>query len=77
MDYENLLMEASLKTEELSPNTTFTLRSLYVGTFWNDLKKGFRLELGRRFKQAVITNMVPHVIYIGKADNNASLYQKQ
>lgn len=76
-DYNELLKKASLKTEELSSNTIFTLRSLFVGTFWNDLKKGVRLELGRRFKQAVIANTIPHVIYIGKNDSNASLYRKQ
>ena len=77
MDYDQLLKIAKLKVSELTPKSEFILRDLFQGTFWNDLDIGVRLEFGRRFKYAVTHGNISQVNYLGKKDNNASLYAKQ
>lgn len=74
MDYEQMLNLAKDKIQSLSDETTFMLRELFEGTFWNAIPKGQRLELGRRFKDLVNKRKIASVEYIGKAENNSALY---
>lgn len=75
MDFEVWLEKANNKIETLSNNSIFVLKDLFVGVEWNRLKVGDRMELGRRFKNAVNRRYIENVIYIGKAANNSAQYQ--
>ena len=76
MDYNAWIEKAINEIETLPNNTLFPLKDLYEGTEWNELDKGCRLSLGRRFKSEVINQHIPNVIYVGKADNNSAQYRK-
>ena len=39
--------------------------------------QGDRLNFGRYFKNKVLNGKIPNVSYIGKAENNSALYQKE
>ena len=76
MNYDILINRAISKTGALQLNTTFLLKDLFEGTEWNELDKGGRLGLGRRFKNDVLDGIIPNVVYIGKAQNNSAIYKK-
>lgn len=76
MDYNEWIEKAANKTKKLPTNTTFVLKDLFDGIKWNELERGDKLSLGRRFKHEVENGHIPNVICIGKADNNSTQYEK-
>ncbi|MGN0654665.1 MAG: DUF1413 domain-containing protein [Oscillospiraceae bacterium] len=76
MAYENLLEKASESINDLRPDTQFHLKDLFIGTEWNDLSKGDKLNFGKTFKKDVKDGKIRNVQYIGKTNNNSALYKK-
>ena len=70
------LNKAINKTRSLNPNTVFSLKDLFPGVEWDELSNGNKRDFGRQFKHLVLRGAVPNVIFVGKADNNASTYKK-
>ena len=77
MDYTLLINKAISQIGKLPSGRTFVLKDLYIGAEWNQLPNGVRRDLGRNFKNEVIRGHIPNVSYIGKADNNSSMYIKE
>ena len=77
INYQEWIELAKSVTNDVAPNRVFKLKDLFDGIVWDSLDRGDRLELGRQFKCAVMQNLVPHVIYFGKAQNNSAQYIKQ
>ena len=77
MDYDVLFNKAKLRIEGLHSNEVFTVKSLFLGTEWNKLKRGEKLGFGRYFKYAVTNGIIQNVEYIGKTDNNSAQYRKK
>ena len=77
MDYEIWIHMAISKTGSLNKGTRFVLKDLFDGVKWSELENGERRELGRLFKIQVNRGMVPNVVFVGKAQNNSTMYQKQ
>lgn len=76
MEYGYLLERAVQQIDAIAVNDKFLVKDLFVGTEWNDLEKGDKLGFGRFFKNAVIENEIPNVVFIGKAKNNSAEYRK-
>lgn len=76
MPYEEALAIALMKIDSLDSGTEFGVKDLFEGTFWNNLDKGTRLNVGRNFKNRVDNNLIPEIQYIGKAANNSARYRK-
>lgn len=60
----------------LPRETEFTLKDLFQGTQWSSFAKGYRLSLGRQFKNEISNNPNLGITFIGKASNGSSLYKK-
>jgi len=76
MDYDALINQCKDAIELLPNGYVFLLKDLFIGTYWKNLDKGVRLELGRRFKLCVNRKEIPNTVYIGRADNNSAQYKK-
>ena len=76
MNYEEWISSARTATNTITANHIFVLKDLFDGIRWTSLERGEKLELGRRFKHAVMQNSVPFVKYFGKAQNNSAQYIK-
>lgn len=76
MDYTEWLEIAVDKIKTLPINTTFVLKDLFDGIKWGELDRGDKSSFGKYFKNAVIDNDIPNVVYSGKAGNNSSQYEK-
>ena len=76
MDYKYWMGKAIVKINTLETGVVFHLKDLFDGVEWNELPVGDRLGLGRYFKNEVLENSIPHVRYIGKAQNNSAQYRK-
>lgn len=76
MAYENLLEKARESINNMRSDTQFRLKELFLGTEWNDLSKGDKLNFGKTFKKDIKDGKIRNVQYIGKADNNSALYKK-
>lgn len=77
MDYKELLNQAQLAISNVKNDQVFTLKDLFEGHEWKSISVGERLQLGKNFKNAVMSNKVVNVKYCGKADNNSAQYVKQ
>ena len=77
MDYDELLSKANEHIDTIQSDEIFFVKDLFLGTEWNELKRGDKLGFGRYFKKAVMNNSVQGVEYIGKADNNSAQYKKK
>ena len=75
-EYEMWLNAAREKCRDLRIGTVFVLKDLFLGVEWDTLSGGEKRELGRRFKNCVLRDLVHNIIYIGKADNNSAQYRK-
>lgn len=75
--YEELLDEAieTIKTS-VSYNEEFESKSLFIGTRWNDLKRGVKTHFGVFFSEKVKQGQIPEVIFARKNNNNHSIYKK-
>ena len=76
MDYDALINQCKESIILLPKGYVFLLKDLFIGTYWKNLERGVRLELGRRFKLCVNRKEISNIIYIGKADNNSAQYKK-
>ena len=77
VDYIEWLKSAAMKVEELSQNTKFVLKDLFLGTKWNTLQNGEKRELGRQFRYFVDSGKIPNVITIESPKGTATTYQKK
>lgn len=77
MDYTGLLERAGRRISAIPSGQVFLAKDLFPGTEWNQLQKGEKLSFGRQFKNAVLDEKFPGVVYIGKAENNSAKYQKK
>ncbi len=76
MDYSELLKKANARISTIPYGQVFLAKDLFSGTEWNQLQKGEKLNFGKQFKNAVLDEKFPDVVYIGKAENNSAQYQK-
>lgn len=76
MDMNFWMQKAQVAIEKLAPSYIFVLKDLFDGIEWNTLEKGERTTFGKTFKNAVKNGDFPNVIFVGKAQNNSSKYQK-
>ena len=58
---------------DLPGGTVFNTKDLFPGE-WEGFERGDKLELGRRFKNAVLNNQVNHVVYLG---GSPAVYKKE
>jgi hypothetical protein len=65
------------KTGALPYGTVFLLKDLFDGVEWNRLSSGDKRDFGRQFKYHVKRGLVPNVVFVGKAQNNSSIYRKE
>ena len=54
----------------------FELRNLFQGSEWEGLSKGNRITFGKFFKAEVLGGRFENVIFLDRAKNNHSKYQK-
>ena len=76
MDYNLWINKAIMKIGALEKEKIFTLKDLFSGIEWNELNRGERLNLGKRFKEAVIDKSIPKIIVIETPKGTATTYKK-
>lgn len=76
IDYEVWLNKAVMQIGKLDIETIFVLKDLFQGIEWNILKKGERLNLGRKFKANVDTKKIPNVIVVDSPKGKSTTYKK-
>ena len=76
MDYEKLIKKAKLRTKEISAGTKFLLKDLFETAEWEELPIGNRQQLGRLFKNEVLDEKIPDVIWDEKK-KGSTMYLKE
>ena len=76
MDYIVWLNKAVMKIGALRRGTTFTLKELFSGIEWNELDRGQKLHLGRRFKAEVVNKSIPNIVVIDSPKGTSTTYKK-
>ena len=76
MDYIVWLNKAVMKIGALGKGTTFTLKDLFSGVEWNELDRGQKLHLGRRFKAEVVNKSIPNIVVIDSPKGTSTTYKK-
>lgn len=76
MDYGIWVNKAIMKIGELENGTIFVLKDLFLGVEWNELAKGEKTNLGRKFKENVDEKTIPNVIVINSPKGTSTTYQK-
>lgn len=77
MNYDKWIDKAEQQIRNLSCGYTFVLKDLFKGVEWDELQKGQKIYLGKKFKNAVTEGRFEGIRYIGKAENNSAKYQKE
>ena len=76
MDMNMWLQKAVKAIDALPPFKKFELRNLFQGCEWEGLSKGDRITFGKFFKAEVLGGRVENVMFLDRAKNNHSKYQK-
>lgn len=76
MDYDLWINKAIMKIGELSVDTKFVLKDLFSGVEWNELARGEKTNLGRKFKVNVDNKTIPNVIVIDSPKGTSTTYKK-
>lgn len=77
MDINIWLQKAMSAIDELPPNKKFEVRNLFQECEWEGLPKGDRIAFGKFFKAEVLEGRVEGVMFLDRAKNNHSNYQKK
>lgn len=77
MDYDVWINRAIMRIGELEVGKIFVLKDLFLGTEWNELLKGEKLTLGRRFKSTVENNRIPGISVIESPKGTSTTYKKK
>lgn len=77
MDYDIWLNKAIMKIGELEYDTKFILKDLFSGIEWNQLARGEKTNLGRKFKENVDKRIIPNTIVIDSPKGTSTTYKKQ
>lgn len=72
--YEDNLKVVEHQIQRLAVGSVFFLKEVYPD--WILLPKGDKLRMGKAFKRAVLLGEIENVVFIGKADNNSSMYER-
>ena len=62
MDYTLWLNKAVMKIGALEKGKEFTLKSLFTGIEWDELKTGEKRSFGRFFKNEVNDKKIPNIV---------------
>ncbi len=76
MDYSLWINKAIMKIGELKAGTTFVLKDLFTGLEQNELNRGQKTNLGRKFKDEVDHNIIPEVAVIDSPKGTSTTYKK-
>ena len=76
MDYDLWINKAIMKIGELDVDTIFVLKDLFTGVEWNELQKGEKSNLGRKFKIVVENGKIPDISLIESPKGTSNTYKK-
>ena len=76
MDMNMWLVKAMAAVNALPPCKKFEVRNLFQGCEWESLSKGDRIAFGKFFKAEVLDGRIENVVFLNRAKNNHSKYQK-